>query len=53
MPPILAASPPASANHPAPAAAAPPVAQAPPPPKPHAGFFGHLGHFFRKLFGGE
>ncbi len=30
-------------------------AQAPPPtskPKSHAGFFGHIGHFFKKLFGG-
>ena len=53
MPPSLVAAPPASANHPVSAAAAPPVAQAPPPPKPHTGFFGHLGHFFKRLFGGK
>ena len=29
------------------------VAAAPPPPEPHhTGFFGHIGHFFKRMFGG-
>lgn len=55
--PILPEMPeaPMSANTPAtakprPIAAAPPP---PPPPPPKApGFFGHLGHFFKRIFGG-
>jgi len=44
--------PPTSANHPAPAKPQP-VAAAPPPPEPHrTGFFGHIGHFFKRMFGG-
>ncbi|HEX3987617.1 MAG TPA: hypothetical protein VHX13_13535 [Acidobacteriaceae bacterium] len=30
-----------------------PVATEPPPAKPHhSGFFGHIGHFFKRMFGG-
>lgn len=45
-----------SANNPAPPPpppAASTAAPAPAPqPKPHRGFFGHVGHFFKRLFGG-
>ncbi|HEY1809852.1 MAG TPA: hypothetical protein VGG42_14905 [Acidobacteriaceae bacterium] len=42
--------PPTSGNHPA---SPKPVAVEPPPAKPHQpGFFGHIGHFFKRLFGG-
>jgi hypothetical protein len=29
------------------------IAQAPPAPKPHRTFFGHIGHFFKRLFGAK
>ena len=51
-PPVVA--PPANADHPAatPAPAAP-LAQAPSQAKPHRSFFGHIGHFFARMFGGK
>jgi hypothetical protein len=51
--PILPEMPerPMSANTPATARARPVAAE--PQPKPrHPGFFGHIGHFFRRMFGG-
>jgi hypothetical protein len=36
--------------HPEPA---PTVAQPPAPAKPHRTFFGHIGHFFKHLFGAK
>jgi hypothetical protein len=49
-----AASIPAAATASAPVATEPSVtAEAPPPPrKPHRGFFGSIGHFFARVFGG-
>lgn len=49
-PPAASATP----ANPAPAQAADanPVVAQPPPPRPHPGLFHHIGHFFRKLFGG-
>jgi hypothetical protein len=48
------APPPASGSAPIPVpTSAITTAQAPQPPaQPHSGFFHHIGHFFRKLFGG-
>jgi hypothetical protein len=48
------APPPAPAEQPIPVpASAITVAQSPlPPAPPHTGFFHHIGHFFKKLFGG-
>jgi hypothetical protein len=48
------APPPASSSAPIPVpTSAITVAQSPQPPAPpHSGFFHHIGHFFRKLFGG-
>lgn len=46
-----------NANNPAPApppTAASSAAPTPAPqPKPHRGFFGHIGHFFARIFGGK
>ncbi len=38
---------------PPPPAATPAPAPTPVPPKPHRGFFGHIGHFFKRIFGGS
>jgi hypothetical protein len=48
LPPV----PPATATAPA-AATGAEVAQAPPPKPKSTGFFGHIGHFFKRLFGGS
>jgi hypothetical protein len=46
---------PAAAAEPSPPPAAPPAPQVPaaPAPKKKAGFFGSIGHFFKKIFGAE
>ncbi|MGA7522639.1 MAG: hypothetical protein WBW84_09155 [Acidobacteriaceae bacterium] len=45
--------PPTSGNTPSTAKPRPVVAEPPPAPKPHhPGFFGPIGHFFRRMFGG-
>ncbi|HEX4036848.1 MAG TPA: hypothetical protein VHX37_02220 [Acidobacteriaceae bacterium] len=50
-PPPEVNTPPTAVNHPA--GPPPPVVTQAPPEKPHAtGFFGHVGHFFKRLFGG-